>query len=75
MSDITKQQALDAWKKMRSEIDEENWLFVGTINPKMVDYAIEAMEHEMQKDKKIVPPTCLTNPERYEELLERYKEE
>lgn len=25
--------------------------------------------------EKIQPPSCLTNPERYEELLERYKEE
>ncbi len=26
-------------------------------------------------EKAIKPPTCLTDPERYEELLERYKEE
>jgi len=25
--------------------------------------------------EKIQPPSCLTNPERYKELLERYKEE
>ena len=45
MSELTKQQALNALKRMRSEIDKENWLFVGTINPKMVDYAIEALEN------------------------------
>ena len=29
---------------MRSEIDKENWLFVGTINPLMIDMAIEALQ-------------------------------
>ena len=28
-----------------------------------------------EMEEKVVPPSCLTNPERYEELLERYKEE
>ena len=28
-----------------------------------------------ESEKKVKTPSCLTNPERYEELLERYKEE
>ena len=43
---MTKEEALQAWKKMRSEIDETNWLFVGIINPQMVDMAIEALQAE-----------------------------
>lgn len=42
---MTKEEAQQAWKKMRSEIDETNWLFVGTINPQMVDMAIEALQN------------------------------
>ena len=41
---MDKETALQAWKQMRSEIDPDNWLFVGTINPEMVDRAIEALE-------------------------------
>lgn len=43
---MTKEEAMQAWKCMRSEIDNENWLFVGTINPQMVDMAIEALSAE-----------------------------
>ena len=49
MSELTKQQALNALKRMRSDVDEENWLFVGTINPKMIDYAIEALENDIER--------------------------
>ena len=41
---MNKQTALDAWKKMYAEIDKDNWLFVGTINPEMVKIAIESIE-------------------------------
>ena len=41
---MTREEAQQAWEKMRSEIDNENWLFVGTINPQMVDMAIEALQ-------------------------------
>ena len=41
---MTKEEAIQAWEQMRSEIDKENWLFVGTINPLMIDMAIEALE-------------------------------
>lgn len=43
---MTRKKAQQAWEKMRSEIDKENWLFVGTINPQMVDMAIEALKSE-----------------------------
>lgn len=41
---MTNKEALKAWEKMYAEIDEENWLFVGTINPEMVDLAIKALK-------------------------------
>ena len=41
---MTNEEAIKAWKEMRSEIDSDNWLFVGTINPQMVDMAIKALE-------------------------------
>ena len=41
---MSKKTALEAWKQMYSEIDKENWLFVGTINPQMVQWAIIAIE-------------------------------
>ena len=44
---MTKQQALDAWEKMYSEIDKDNYLFVGTINPEMVKVAIDAIKHDI----------------------------
>lgn len=37
-------KALEAWDKMYGEIDKENWLFVGTINPAMVEWAIMALK-------------------------------
>lgn len=40
---MTRKEALEAWEKMYSEIDRENWLFVGTINPEMVEIAITAI--------------------------------
>ena len=42
---MTDKEALKAWKKLYSEIDKENWLFVGTINPQMVELAIKALEN------------------------------
>ena len=42
---MTNKEALKAWKKILAEIDKENWLFVGTINPEMVSLAIKALEN------------------------------
>ncbi len=49
-SQMTIEKALDAWKQMLSEIDEENWLFVGTINPEMVQIAIDAIQKEIDRN-------------------------
>ena len=49
---MTNKEALKAWKKLYSEIDKENWLFVGTINPEMVSLAIEALEEQSQGECK-----------------------
>ena len=43
---MTNKEALKAWEKFYAEIDKENWLFVGTINPEMVSLAIEALKKE-----------------------------
>lgn len=43
---MTKEEALKAFEKMLSEIDKDNWLFVGTINPQMVEWAIKALKGE-----------------------------
>ena len=47
---MDRETALQAWKQMRSEIDPDNWLFVGTINPEMVDRAIEALEAVIKEE-------------------------
>jgi hypothetical protein len=44
---VKKVEALEAWKKMLEEIDKDNWLFVGTINPQMVEIAIKALQKEL----------------------------
>lgn len=41
---MTKEEALKAFEQMLSEIDKDNWLFVGTINPQMVEWAIKALK-------------------------------
>ena len=41
---MTNEEVIEAWKRMYSEIDKDNWLFVGTINPEMVARAIKALE-------------------------------
>lgn len=41
---MDKDVALKAWNEMLKDIDQENWLFVGTINPQMVKWAIYAIE-------------------------------
>lgn len=43
---MTNKEALQAWEKLYSEIDKENWLFVGTINPQMVELAIKALDSQ-----------------------------
>lgn len=42
---MTNKEALKAWGKFYDEIDKENGLFVGTINPEMVSLAIKALEN------------------------------
>lgn len=49
--EMTREEALHAWKEMFEEIDKDNWLFVGTINPDMVAWAIKALEQlEVEKE-------------------------
>ena len=64
---MTNKEALKAWEKLYSEIDKENWLFVGTINPEMVSLAIKALENsswipiktrELTAEEKEEHPDC-----------------
>lgn len=48
---MTKEKALKEWEKMYTEIDKENWLFVGTINPEMVQIAINAIKEQVNKNE------------------------
>ena len=46
---MTQEDALKAFEQMYGEIDKENWLFVGTINPQMIEYAIKALRKEVER--------------------------
>lgn len=41
---MTKEKALEAFKNLYKDIDKDNHLFVGTINPEMIQVAIDAIE-------------------------------
>ena len=42
---MTIDKALDAFKRLYSDIDKDNHLFIGTINPDMIEVAIRVIEH------------------------------
>lgn len=44
---LTEEDALDAFKRLYDDIDKNNWLFVGTINPEMIRIAIEAISEKI----------------------------
>lgn len=46
---MTKEEALVSWKKLLKEIDRDNWLFIGTINPQMVEIAISSIQKDLEK--------------------------
>lgn len=41
---MTRENALDGFNNLLKEIDETNYLFVGTINPEFIKMAIYALE-------------------------------
>lgn len=41
---MTEEKALKAFKDLYNDIDKDNHLFVGTINPEMIKIAINAIE-------------------------------
>ena len=41
---MTEEKALEACKNLYNDIDKDNHLFVGTINPEMIKIAINAIE-------------------------------
>lgn len=47
---MTQEEALKAFEEMYGEMDKENWLFIGTINPQMVEHAIKALSIIRCKD-------------------------
>ena len=51
---MTKEVALDAFKRLYEDIDKDNHLFVGTINPEMIKIAIDAIEQTMDLDEEVM---------------------
>ena len=45
---MTKEKALEAFKNLYEEIDKDNHLFVGTINPEMIKVAIDVLEQTIR---------------------------
>ena len=48
---MKKEVALDAFKRLYEDIDKDNHLFVGTINPEMIKIAIDAIEQIIRLDE------------------------
>ena len=46
---MTLEKALEGFKELHKDIDKDNWLFVGTINPEMVQIAIDAIDYKIKK--------------------------
>lgn len=46
-NDIRK--STEGFKELHKDIDKDNWLFVGTINPEMVQIAIDAIDYKIKK--------------------------
>ena len=46
-NELTDEDALDAFKRLYDDIDKNNWLFVGVINPEMIRIAIEAISEKI----------------------------
>ena len=44
---MTEEEALEAFKNLYNDIDKDNHLFVGTINPEIIMAAIEALEYKI----------------------------
>lgn len=44
MGVMTKEHALSEFKRLYEDIDEENHLFIGTIPPELIEWAIKALE-------------------------------
>lgn len=49
---MSKEHALKELKRMHDDIDKDNHLFVGTIQPEMIAVAIEALETQIYKQEK-----------------------
>ena len=47
IDELTEEDALDAFKRLYDDIDKNNWLFVGVINPEMIRIAIEAISEKI----------------------------
>ena len=48
---MRKEKALEAFKNLYKDIDKDNHLFVGTINPEMIKVAIDALEQVIRLEK------------------------
>ena len=52
---MTEEKTLEAFKNLYNDIDKDNHLFVGTINPEMIMVAIEALKYKI--DTRIITRT------------------
>lgn len=48
---MTREVALEAFRQLYQDIDKDNHLFVGTINPEMIMWAIRALDKTDEEDK------------------------
>lgn len=48
---MIKEIALNAFKRLYEDIDKDNHLFVGTINPELIKIAIDAIEQVIRLDE------------------------
>ena len=48
---MTLEKALEGFRSLYEDIDKENWLFVGTINPDMIKIAIDAIDYQIKKEE------------------------
>ena len=49
---MTDERALCGFKNLLNDLDKDNGLFVGTINPEIIKVAICAIENKIKADKK-----------------------
>lgn len=47
---MTREEAIEAFRNLLNDIDKDNHLFVGTINPELLNMAIEALKAQLSTE-------------------------